>query len=346
VSLPLKTIENRGKRSRLSAVGWWLTLSLLLMGCQTAGSHRPLVVQNRVIEPAGAPRVETISVTNPTIQQTAGTTESTGVAPAETMSTPEYSPVVYPTYVTESGCKEKLARALYGPPPAINFRSDLHNSWDCFVDDARSVVTWKNAALLGIATGATIAVHQEWDGKVRSYTAKHPERWGDAGEALGYLGDFSVQIPALAGFYGYTLWEQDEELHDLSTTMISAFAVTSTTNTIIKGIVNSDRPSDEFNGGRYGFPSYHTASSFTLAAVLDEYYGPKVGIPAYMLAGAIGWTRIDQRDHDLSDVIFGAALGTIIGKTIAQKHHDSRTEFAPFYDPQNGATGMQWGVRY
>jgi hypothetical protein len=30
--------------------------------------------------------------------------------------------------------------------------------------------------------------------------------------------------------------------------------------------------------------SGHAASSFTVASMLDEYYGPNVGIPAYVLA--------------------------------------------------------------
>jgi len=48
----------------------------------------------------------------------------------------------------------------------------------------------------------------------------------------------------------------------------------------------------------------------TLAAVLDEYYGPLVGIPLYGLAGMVGLERMDDREHHFSDVVFGAVLDT------------------------------------
>ena len=46
--------------------------------------------------------------------------------------------------------------------------------------------------------------------------------------------------------------------------------------------------------------------SFTVASVLDEQYGPKVGIPAYLVASFVGFRMMDAGDHWLSDVLFGA----------------------------------------
>ncbi len=246
----------------------------------------------------------------------------------------------------EPCCSERWQRAWCGPPPALNFRSDMHHAWRTLGDDAKSVLTWKNMAVLGIGAGAAVAIHQDWDGKVRDYTAEHPSRWGQASQGIGYLGDFTVQIPALAGLYAYSLWDQNEPLHDLSGALIGAYGVTTTTTTLIKVAVNTDRPSNDFNDGKYGFPSYHTASSFALASVLDEYYGHEAGLPAYILAGVIGWTRIDERDHDLSDVVFGAVLGTVIGKSVARHHLDSKVDVLPYYDPQNQTTGVTLGFNY
>ncbi len=243
-------------------------------------------------------------------------------------------------------CECRFRRAWCGPPPALNFRSDMQEAWHVLADDAKSVLTWKNLAIIGVAAGASVAIHQDWDDKVRDYTAEHPGRWGNAGKGIGYLGDFTVQIPVLAGLYSYSLWDQNPHLHDLSGTLISAYAVTTTTTTLIKVAVDTERPSDRFNGGRYGFPSYHTSSSFALASVMDVYYGPRAGIPAYLLAGIIGWTRIDERDHDLSDVVFGAVLGTVIGRTIARRHFERGWELSPFYDPVDGTTGLSLGARF
>ncbi|HUS73652.1 MAG TPA: phosphatase PAP2 family protein, partial [Sedimentisphaerales bacterium] len=82
------------------------------------------------------------------------------------------------------------------------------------------------------------------------------------------------------------------------------------------------------NGKRWAWPSGHTSSSFTVAAVLDEFYGPKVGIPAYAVASVVAYRMMDTGDHWASDVVFGATLGWVVGHTIAGKH--KKLEIAGF----------------
>jgi membrane-associated phospholipid phosphatase len=111
------------------------------------------------------------------------------------------------------------------------------------------------------------------------------------------------------------------------------------------GTVAPNGQRDAFGGA---WPSGHTSSSFAFAAVLDEYYGPKVGIPAYILAGLVGWERIDDREHDLSDVVFGAALGYVIGRTVSERHHREFCgfEMQPYVDPWTGTTGLALERRF
>ncbi|MCA9041444.1 MAG: phosphatase PAP2 family protein [Planctomycetaceae bacterium] len=215
-------------------------------------------------------------------------------------------------------------------------------------DDACSVVNRENLIVLGIALGGAIAIRQDLDGEVRDYTQEHPARWGSGSEFLGTLAEPQYQIPVMLGIYGWSVYHQDEELHEFSTALISAYTVSSITTLTIKAIANTDRPSDDWNNGQYGFPSYHTSSSFAMAAVVEEYYGWKAGVPAYALAGLIGWSRLDERDHDLSDVFFGAALGCVIGKTIAAHHLDQYENVTcyPYIDPAQGSTGLMFDCRF
>ena len=110
---------------------------------------------------------------------------------------------------------------------------------------------------------------------------------------------------------------------------MSSLGLTTAATFAIKGIADTDRPTDAVSGGRYGFPSYHTSSSFALAAVADEYYGKSVGLPAYGLATLVGWSRIDGRDHDLSDIVFGTALGFIM-RLASPLPHAIKNVIAPF----------------
>ena len=325
----------------------------MLPGCQLPSTYR--IVDTSEITPSAASALVLNQEAIHGEPQNAGTRHSTQtVSPVihQTGATQQSQPISgsaapLPKACVQSEISRKYHQALCGPPPAFNFRSDSHNMWNTLLDDTKGLVTWKNAAILGIATGSAISMHQSWDGKVRDYTAKNPDRWGETGKSIGYLGDFSVQIPLLVGLYSFSLWDQNEPLHDLSGTLISAYTITTATTSLLKVAVNSDRPTKDYNNGHYGFPSYHTSSSFAMASVLDEYYGHKVGLPAYALAGIIGWTRIDNRDHDLSDVMFGAALGTVIGKSVARQHLSSgNVEVLPYYDPVNDAAGVTVGVDY
>jgi membrane-associated phospholipid phosphatase len=100
--------------------------------------------------------------------------------------------------------------------------------------------------------------------------------------------------------------------------MMTALSVTGLVTVGLKGIRDNETP----NGKSWAWPSGHTSSSFTVAAVLDEFYGPKVGIPAYVLASLVGYRMADTGDHWASDVVFGATLGWVVGHTIAGKHKE------------------------
>ena len=79
----------------------------------------------------------------------------------------------------------------------------------------------------------------------------------------------------------------------------------------LKFITGRIRPD---GANRRSFPSGHTSSSFLAATIADDLYGSKIGVPAYLLAGLTGLSRIHDNKHYLSDVIFGASLGIALGK--------------------------------
>ena len=74
----------------------------------------------------------------------------------------------------------------------------------------------------------------------------------------------------------------------------------------IKGIIRKERPDGE---GLDSFPSGHTSTTFQSAAFIQRRYGWKYGIPAYLLAGWTGYSRIESERHDLADVLTGAVIG-------------------------------------
>jgi hypothetical protein len=231
---------------------------------------------------------------------------------------------------------------------SFGFKQDIRGFLPGVWRDAKGVVRTENMLILGAALAASIGIRQDLDDEVRHDTAANPDRWGDATTVLGKLGEAPVQVPILALVWGTSIWTNDAELNDLTHTLVSAYTINGLAVLVIKGIADTDRPDPDWNGGRWGFPSFHAASSFTIAGVLEEYYGWPVGLPACTLAGLISWSRIDERDHDLSDVVFGAAMGWVIGKSVAGTHlrNDGRIMLLPWSHPHEWAQGVALEVRY
>lgn len=214
---------------------------------------------------------------------------------------------------------------LRGLPASLG--RDVHALWDC-----------DTAAVLLIGAGASLAVRETIDDDVAAWTAETPHRWGDGNDFFSVVGNPGHHFAAAAALWATSLTLGDADLHELSGTMFNALVLTNASTLLLKVAANTEPP----NGESLGWPSGHTSSSVAMAAVLDEYYGPRVGIPAYALAGLIAWSRIDDREHDLSDVVFGAALGYAIGKAVAVNHRAvvGPMEMVPYLNPLDGSVGV------
>jgi hypothetical protein len=236
-----------------------------------------------------------------------------------------------------------------GADPQISVCNDIRGFLPRLWHDSVGVVNnWNNLAILGVSLGGALAVRSELDQSVRNYTAEHPNRWGEGTQTIGKFGQVEYQLPVIAAAYAFTVYTQNDKQHAMMTSLLSAYTITGLSDLVIKGIADTSRPTDAWNGGKYGFPSYHTSSMFAISAVLDSYEGPWVGVPMYVLSGLVGWSRIDMRDHDLSDVVFGAALGYVIGKSVSGKalFGDSRVHLLPYTHPTDGSPGLRLETTY
>jgi membrane-associated phospholipid phosphatase len=86
-----------------------------------------------------------------------------------------------------------------------------------------------------------------------------------------------------------------------------------------------DNSSGEFFDGGSSFPSGHAVNAWSLATVIAQEYGhkrPLVQFGVYGAAAAISLSRYTGRNHFLSDVVVGSALGYGIGRYVYHKHHD------------------------
>jgi hypothetical protein len=102
----------------------------------------------------------------------------------------------------------------------------------------------------------------------------------------------------------------------------------------LKYTVRRERP----EGSGFAFPSGHSADSFAAATVLQRHFGAKAAIPMYTLASYIAMSRLYENRHYLSDVIFGAGVGYVVGHTVTRHGKKNFRGFAMF--PTAGPDGV------
>jgi membrane-associated phospholipid phosphatase len=234
------------------------------------------------------------------------------------------------------------------------------NLWQQSGDEFKSLVThdfWRgfktsfwdleNALALTATMGASIAIRgTDVDDTIRSRVRGH-RQLGDMDETIQILGNPGTHFAATGVLWLTSAITKDVKQHELAKTLTQALAVNGTTTLLLKAAANTRGPDNE----RFAWPSGHTSSAFTVAAVLNEHYGPWVGVPSLALAGLVGYQRIDSRAHDFSDVVFGAMLGYVVGTSIAR---DNQAQFpevfgmqvVPFADPETGASGLALMKRF
>ena len=176
-----------------------------------------------------------------------------------------------------------------------------------------------NQFILGSAALAAFA-SLTIDQKIKSYAQGN----GLLPEKVSHFGDM------YGGYWAHwIIWSSilgtsilDKEKNNLSEKLeFSTLAMI--TNGVITELMKRSFGRVRPNGGCCkSFPSAHTSHSFTVATIADELYGNEVGLVAYCLAALVATSRIHDNKHYLSDVIFGAGLGTAVGRGFALTYRD------------------------
>ncbi len=221
-----------------------------------------------------------------------------------------------------AGCLNQVQTAE--PPPPSSFHEAAEKdfgSWpDRIIEESEATFSKSdNFTALLLAGGASIAMHNsDADKNLAGNFEKHGGFRELTDKGLDIVGGPGFHFAATGLWYAISAGKGDEFNTRRSWTMMTALAITGLSTVSLKAIRRNDTP----NGKSWAWPSGHTSSSFAVASVLDEFYGPEVGVPAYIMASLVGWRMMDSGDHWGSDVVFGATLGWIVGHTVAGRHKE------------------------
>lgn len=98
----------------------------------------------------------------------------------------------------------------------------------------------------------------------------------------------------------------------------------------LKFSINTRRP----DRGQYSFPSGHTGIAFASAAFVERRYGARYGIPVYLAATFVGYSRIYSRKHHLIDVVTAAGIAIAANYYLTTRFHGCT--ISPFFCKKGG----------
>lgn len=196
-----------------------------------------------------------------------------------------------------------------------------------FTGAARDLMQLPRAEpLLVLATGAEIAIVAiAADKSIRRHRpdAETVDEAMDAGSALG---NGATQGGAALGTYILGRVLHKPRVADVGADLVEAQIVSGVLTQALKVTIARARPRGT---ARQSFPSGHTSATFATAAILQQRFGWKVGIPAYAAASYVGLSRVSEDEHYFSDVIFGAAVGIASARTVALGRK-ARLQMSPY----------------
>jgi membrane-associated phospholipid phosphatase len=195
------------------------------------------------------------------------------------------------------------------PLPADSFPNETSIHW------------WHGAAVLGGVSALMLL-----DGSVRHAVQSHRTASADrVAGAVRHFGQPEVYGTVTAGLLLAGSVAHNPRLTRMGAHLAGALAVAGGISNGVKLVTGRSRPdnpaidgdADDFGlfSGHASWPSGHTAMAFAFATALgDELHEPVARYGLLAAATAVGWSRINDNRHWLSDVAAGAVLGVASAK--------------------------------
>ena len=146
--------------------------------------------------------------------------------------------------------------------------------------------------------------------------------------------DVAIALPLLAGTYAASKsdWTGVAELTvDTVATVGTVYA--------LKSVVKVQRPDkSDFKS----FPSDTAAIAFAPAQFLWDRYGWEVGLPAYLAAGFVGYSRVDAKKHHWYDVAASAGIAFTFSKLFTSEYRNPKFNYGVVATPHSAYASLSY----
>jgi hypothetical protein len=231
-----------------------------------------------------------------------------------------------------------VTSALAQTEPVSRSKCDTVSSKQLFagtVGGFQQLATRETAGILGLGAAAALGAHTVDGDVTRSFAGQ--TTFGNTFKAGEVVGGTPFELGASFATYAIGRALGKPCVASLGADLFQAQVMAETLTYALKQATRRSRP----EGSGYSFPSGHATTAFASATVLQRHFGWKVGIPAYAVASYVAASRVQEKHHYLSDVVFGAALGIVAGRTIPVGH-GHRLVLTPLVTPDGAGAGFTW----
>lgn len=199
-----------------------------------------------------------------------------------------------------------------------------------FTGDFMSPYTTKAKVVFlgGSALALTLAILEDQisDPWQVEFTEKRP--LGNVASDLGKLGGSLIpNLVYAAGMLGAHALNGDITARDRGNLMIRASAYAQGATTLLKEIIREPRP--DGSGEHVSFPSGHATGAFSFASVIGAEHEWYWGLLAYIYAGVVSYSRLNDNRHYIHDVIGGATIGVSYGLGLFYRAHRADRNIHP-----------------
>jgi hypothetical protein len=212
-------------------------------------------------------------------------------------------------------------------PPHTGIRALFAN----LAEDVKHLPAKQNLYLAGIGGGLAAVAHpadQGFNSRLRS----HYDGVNKAFAVGKYFGNTPEQVGLSLGTYAYGRLFHSPKVSHVGMDLLQAQLLTEMLVQPIKFASHRPRPDGSNN---LSFPSGHAAVTFAGATVLERHLGWRKSLLGYTIASYVAASRLHDNRHYLSDVVFGAAIGSIAGRTVVH-HASDYWAFTPVSVPGGG----------
>ena len=228
-------------------------------------------------------------------------------------------PIVSPDVATDPPQSPPLPQQPPSPhdlkEPPTPEHTGIRALFGNLLDDFKHIPSTQNVFIIAGGGALALAVHPA-DRTVNASMVAHYTQWNAFFAAGKYIGDTPEQVVGSVGTYAWgRIFDQPKVSH-FGMDLIQAQILTEAFIEPIKFATQRERP----NGSNHlSFPSGHSAITFATATVIERHLGWRKALLGYAVATYVATSRLHDDQHWLSDVVFGAAVGTMAGRTVV--HH-------------------------